>query len=66
LADKEECEEKETIVVAPNFDQDIPVNEQCLDPHVFRVAQVSNLVLRLLFACSRKSYKASKFNQNHV
>lgn len=40
LADKEETDEKESIVVAPDFGSDIPVNEQYLDSHFFHVVQV--------------------------
>ncbi|KAI6181467.1 Ubiquitin carboxyl-terminal hydrolase [Aphelenchoides besseyi] len=37
--DKEEIEEKNTVVVAPHFDSDIPVNEQSMDEQFFRMVQ---------------------------
>lgn len=39
LADKEEDEEKTTLVLAPDFDTDIPISQQHLDSHLYRVVQ---------------------------
>lgn len=39
LADKDEEDEKMTLVVAPNFQTNIPVNEQHLDGQLFHVVQ---------------------------